>query len=290
MKPNPILLDSLRTSRFLSVRSQASMGMGERRSNSKGSGLEFAEHRPYRAGDDIRHLDPRLYARFGENYLRQYFVDRQLPVYVLLDGTTSMAASPEKYAIAAELAQTLAYVGLSSGDRVQMGIGTKGGLKWSPSVQGASRAQILFSWLEGIEPKGAEDFGGFIREATRNISKKSYVVIISDFWDEGVMAALGQLEERECDVFALQVCSPEEIDPSVISDGAIRFQDSESLEDLEIVLDSETVARYQDEVKNLQERYRERLIKAGGRFISTTTGLDVKSFFLHDLRVAGVIS
>ncbi len=80
----------------------ASLGIGERRSRAKGAGLEFADHRAYQPGDDIRHLDLQLHARLGEHYVRQYSVFRQLPVTVALlvvfcGGATFSAAGGIKY-------------------------------------------------------------------------------------------------------------------------------------------------------------------------------------------------
>ena len=65
---------------------KATVGIGERRSNAKGSGLEFLDYREYQPGDDLRHLDPHLFMRTGARYVRQYAVYQQLPITIIVDG------------------------------------------------------------------------------------------------------------------------------------------------------------------------------------------------------------
>jgi hypothetical protein len=80
MIPSPRLLTSLMRSRLLVRRARATIGVGERRSRSKGSGMEFIDYREYHPGDDVRHLDPHLYARTGGYFVRQHAVYQQLPI------------------------------------------------------------------------------------------------------------------------------------------------------------------------------------------------------------------
>ena len=61
MTPSPRLLQSLQRSRLLVRSAKATVGIGERRSNAKGSGMEFLDYREYQPGDDVRHLDPHLF-------------------------------------------------------------------------------------------------------------------------------------------------------------------------------------------------------------------------------------
>ena len=72
--------------------------------------MEFADHRRYQPGDDLRHLDTHLHRRTGEHYVRQYEVHRQLPVTIIIDGSASMNfGNPTKFAFACGLASALAF-------------------------------------------------------------------------------------------------------------------------------------------------------------------------------------
>src|SRR5207302_1394616 len=77
-------------SRLLVRSAKATVGIGERRSSAKGSGMEFLDYREYQPGDDVRHLDPHLFARTGTHYVRQYSVYQQLPIAIIVDGSASM--------------------------------------------------------------------------------------------------------------------------------------------------------------------------------------------------------
>lgn len=290
MRPSPLLLEQLSTARFVMNRAAPSVGIGERRSSSKGAGLEFAEHRPYRSGDDVRHLDPRVMARLGESYIRQYFVDRQLPVYVLLDGTRSMlAGSPRKFDSAAQIAQLMGFVGLAAGDRVQVGISGDGDFHWSQPIQGGARADLLFKWFDDITPGGRADFGRDIERAARDMGKAAFVIVVSDWWDEGVMRALDHLDAQGHEVVGVQVAAPDEIDPAAIGNGSVLLIDDETGDEVETVLDEAVVAQYRSTLEEFQRRLRQRLVSRGGQFFALSSAADITRFFLRDLRAAGVM-
>src|SRR5260370_37632622 len=90
MIPAAGLMTALMRSRLAARHAHATIGIGERRSRAKGSGMEFIDHREYQPGDDVRHLDPHLYARTGGYFVRQYAVNRQRPIAILGDGRASM--------------------------------------------------------------------------------------------------------------------------------------------------------------------------------------------------------
>ncbi|WP_284387955.1 DUF58 domain-containing protein [Devosia yakushimensis] len=272
------------------TRAAPSAGIGERRSLSKGAGIEFAEHRPYRQGDDVRHLDPRVLARLGESYVRQYFVDRQLPVYILLDGSKSMlAGSPQKYATATQIAQLMGFVGLAAGDRVRIGFSGASGFKWSQPMQGPARAEQLFAWFNDLAPGGRADFGGAIERAARDMGKAAYVVVLSDWWDETIAHALDRLEGNGHEVIGVQVAAPEEIAPNALGTGSVMMIDDETGDELETTLDETVLADYRNALAAFQAQLRQRLVSRGGRFFALSSTADITRFFLRDLRAAGVL-
>src|SRR6188768_2056273 len=88
---------------------------GERRSRKKGSGVEFADHRNYVAGDDIRYLDWGVYQRFGKLLLRLFEEEEDLSLYFLVDTSASMGMyGAAKLNQAAQVTAALCYLGLSS--------------------------------------------------------------------------------------------------------------------------------------------------------------------------------
>src|SRR6185295_16785007 len=91
----------------------------ERRSKKKGSGVEFADHRDYVAGDDFRTIDWNVYQRFGRLLVRLYEEEEDLSIYLIVDCSSSMAfGGGRKFDQARRLCAALAYVGLANLDRV----------------------------------------------------------------------------------------------------------------------------------------------------------------------------
>lgn len=285
------LLEQLSTSRLLVSQAMPSVGVGERRSASKGVGLEFAEHRPYRTGDDVRHIDPRVLARLGESYVRQYFVDRQMPVFVLLDASASMlAGKPSKFDVAAQLAQIMGFVGLAAGDRVRLGIAAGGTFTWGSAIQGASRADRLFAAVDGVEPAGSLDFGDAIERAARDMGKGGYVVLVGDFWDDHIDDALDLLQDRGHEIVAIQVVAPEELDPGALGNGTLVMVDDETGDEIEVAVDEDVMTSYREELAAFQAKLRRHLVSRGGRFFQVSTAANVERFVLHELRTAGVFA
>src|SRR5258706_14510119 len=98
MIPPAGLMTALMRSRLAARHAHATIGIGERRSRAKGSGMEFVDHREYQPGDDVRHLDPHLYARTGGYFVPQNSVPRQLASTIILDGSAPMHfGTPPKF-------------------------------------------------------------------------------------------------------------------------------------------------------------------------------------------------
>ena len=102
-------------------RMQSGRTRAERRSKKTGSGIEFADHRQYSPGDDLRYLDWHVYQRHGRLLLRLFEEEEDLSIYILVDGSRSMSfGKPKKLFYAKRLAAALAYIALASLDRVSV--------------------------------------------------------------------------------------------------------------------------------------------------------------------------
>src|SRR5205085_3013375 len=92
----------------VSKRALAGQNRADRLSPKRGRGLEFADHRPYAAGDDYRHIDWKAYQRLNRLLLRLFDEERDLSIYLLLDVSRSMA-EPAKFDMARRIAAGLCY-------------------------------------------------------------------------------------------------------------------------------------------------------------------------------------
>ena len=291
MKPPSELLERLSTARFLIQSAEPGLGVGERRSREKGAGIEFADFRPYQQGDDIKHLDQRLLARAGGNYVRQYIVERQLTVTILLDASASMAhGSPGKFAFASMLAQLLGFVGLAGGDQVQLEAFAGGKLRWSPPLRGTSRFYRLTAWLEDVEPAGSNSLRSALHAVRNALRPAGLLIVISDWWIEDFTRELKALRADRHEVLALHIVSPEESDPELLGSGVSVVVDAETGEEIEVTLDAGTLDRYRAAFAERTEELRSSFARRQCRYIMTRTDIDLRRFVLRELRAAGVIS
>lgn len=288
MRPSPVLLQKLARSRLVARGVVASVGVGERRSRAKGAGLEFTDHRAYRPGDDPRHLDPHLFARLGEPFVRQYEVHRQLPVTVLVDASASMGhGQPRKLDVAKALAATLGFVGLAGGDLVQAAVHADGRLRWSGRMQGAQRVDALTAFLDTAFAC-AGSFAGALRALRSQLGAKGLVFVIGDWWLDDPETELACMAGSGHELVAVQVLSPDEIDPSRLGTGEFRLVDAETGHELEISLDPETLDRHRRLLQAWNERLSTALGRLGGRLLSVRTDTPLERIVMNDWRKTGV--
>ena len=101
----------------VSKRAFAGHNRADRLTPNRGRGLEFADHRPYTHGDDFRHIDWKAYKRLNRLLLRLFDEEHDLPIYLMLDVSRSMA-EPAKFDMARRLAAALCYIGLAHLDKL----------------------------------------------------------------------------------------------------------------------------------------------------------------------------
>jgi uncharacterized protein (DUF58 family) len=216
---------------------------GGRRSRRLGAGLEFADHRDYAAGDDLRYLDWNLYGRLGRLALRLFEEDQDLSIDLLVDASASMAmGAPPKLDLALQLGAALAYIGLSNLDRVAVtALGTEGtGL---PSARGKGRILPILRLFDQVQALGRRPLGVEVRGflARRSGRRRGLVVLISDFYDAaGARAALEVIRRHRLAAIAIQVSAPDELAPALRGDLTLR--DAETGETRELTVSPKVLA------------------------------------------------
>src|SRR6266513_2685470 len=241
----------------VSKRALAGQNRADRLSPKRGRGLEFADHRPYAAGDDYRHIDWKAYQRLNRLLLRLFDEERDLSIYLMLDVSRSMA-DPAKFDMARRIAAALCYVGLAHLDRLTIiPFGNDLGRESSPG-RGKGRIFRVFDALEQLEAAGPTDLRAACKAFASRPRQLGLVVLISDFLEPGSspsekdvsarpettgpQAGLKILRTIGHDVFAVQVTSEHDRDPGVF--GTVRFVDVETGEVREIEVTPRLASAY----------------------------------------------
>lgn len=196
--------------RLLSGRQRA-----ERKTRKTGSGIEFADHRQYSPGDDIRNVDWGVLARLNQTLIRLFEEDEDLPLRLVVDVSDSMLTkNAQKLIYAQKIAAALGYVGLASLDRV--GLITMSGKSHEtlPAIRGKSRIFRIFDFLRKAPLGGPTDIYGGCKRIAAQSSLPGVTVVISDFYDlQGAFDGLNLLRFRKHEVVAIQVVDPIEANP-----------------------------------------------------------------------------
>jgi uncharacterized protein (DUF58 family) len=187
---------------------------GRHRSPYTGPATEFADHRPYMAGDDLRSVDWKAYARSDHLLIRRYREERDLPLALIVDTSASMDyGTPAKHDWAGTAAAALGLLACDQGDRVRLVAGAAGLDAVSPELGGAAGAAKLVAHLAELSAQGASDLPGLCTALGRRIERRTLVVLLSDGLTDATAWArpLGALTARGHDVAVIQILDRSEV-------------------------------------------------------------------------------
>lgn len=232
---------------------------GRHRSPKKGNSVEFAEHRQYMPGDDLRTLDWKVLGRKDRLYIRQYEEETNLRTTILLDCSGSMAydgdaAAPvdgrrlSKFDYARYLTAGLTHLLTGQQDAVGLVTFDTKIRSYLPPRAAASQTRHILETLEKSKAKGETDPAPVFDMIAERIPERGLVIIVSDLFSDNVPAllkALHHFQARRHEIVVLHVMAEEEI--SFSFDGNIRFENLEGHQ--ELLLDAKSIrASYLDQV------------------------------------------
>jgi uncharacterized protein (DUF58 family) len=230
----------------------------DRRSKKKGSGVEFADHRDYAAGDDFRSVDWNAYQRFGRLLVRLYEEEEDLSIYFIVDASSSMSfGDGRKFDQARRLAAALAYVGLANLDRVTIVSATDEVVARMPTTRGKGRIFKVFEFLSELTPGGATDLGDAMKTFVAQHKRRGLAVLVSDLYDPaGFERGINTLRFNRFEPFVLHVVDQHEARPELKGD--VRLYDCETGEEREVTVTDallDDMARAFDEYQKSIERF-----------------------------------
>jgi uncharacterized protein (DUF58 family) len=183
----------------------------------RGYSVEFAEHREYAPGDEIRRIDWKAFGKFDRYFVKEYEEETNLRAYLLLDASASMDYGSEgirKFDYGCYLAVSLAYLMLRQGDDV--GLITFGAQidRYIPPRSGLKHMQALTNLLEATQPQGETRLDQVLREIAGKIKKRGMIIVMSDLFDapEKVLRALQYFRHRRNEVIVFHLLDKNELE------------------------------------------------------------------------------
>lgn len=262
---------------------------GERRSKKKGQSVEFADHRNYVVGDDLRFLDWNLFARLDRLFLRLFMEEEDLHIYILVDHSLSMDfGNPTKLQYAKQIAAALGFVGLVNMDRVAVSAFSSNVTRSVSSLRGKRMLWRLVDFLQNVDAEGAGDLRQSMKTFTLTCPGKGVVVLLSDFMDKGgYEEALRYLIARQLDVYVIQILSKEELHPELMGD--LKLVDIEDDDFAEITVNAPLIKKYKENLAVYQQTLRDYCAQRGIAFLFTNNEIPFDEVILKYLRQRGLV-
>src|SRR2546423_5705913 len=195
---------------------------GMHRSPYQGISVEFAQHRPYVQGNDIRHIDWKVFGRSDKIYLKQYLEETNLHLICIVDASESMGygtvsgdgATWTKYDHATAIAASLSYMAIQQQDSVGLAIFDQALSRYFKPSNSPGQWKIVVNELQLVPRWNKTNTGKILDQIAEKLTHRSLIVLISDFFDdlESIQQGLRHLRYKKHEIMAFQILDPTEIE------------------------------------------------------------------------------
>ena len=234
---------------------------GLHRSPFHGYSAEFSQYRPYRAGDDLKYVDWKLYARTDRFYTKQFRETTNLIALLAVDASASMgyagANGVSKVTCARLLAAAFAHLLAGQGDGIGLAVYDKSVRHFMPSRTGRSHVRSLLVALSRTEAGGSTAAAGALKRAAELLKRRGLILLFSDLYDdeEAVERELRRAVRMGHEMAVFHVLTPEEMTLGLT--GEVEVEDLESRQTI-VTRVSDVRAQYQQRFGEFLERWRTR--------------------------------
>lgn len=254
--------------------------VGEHRSPFHGFAIEFAQHREYAPGDDMRHLDWKVLGRSDRYYIKQYEQDTNFVAHLLVDGSASMnygSGKLTKLQYAKIMAACLAHVILLQRDAVALALMDTQVKEYLPRTDNLERINHIMDRLVAFQATGETRLGVALEQVAREARRRGISILISDFFDdeEGLAKGLERLTFSGNEVIVFHTLDPYEL--SFPFEGTWRFKDLEGSSELKTSPDDirktylKNFEEFRGRVRRICEKYQAHYVLADtGKNIAET--------------------
>ena len=246
---------------------------GMHRSAYHGYSVEFAEHRQYVAGDDIRHIDWRLFGRADRFYIKQYEEETNLRCNILVDVSRSMdygEGDQNKFEYACSIAATLAYLLVRQRDAVGLVTFDHKIRDRLPSATGQVQLSNFISILEASRPDGITDVKVLFHRLAEELRRRSMVVLISDLLTDidDVILGIEHIGLARHELIVMHLLHDDEWNFPFVEN--VFFEGLE--ESAELLTDPQTLREsYLEAVKRFSERVKSACLDHGVDYVVVNT-------------------
>ncbi|WFB34644.1 DUF58 domain-containing protein [Kiritimatiellota bacterium B12222] len=271
---------------FLSREQMVGTLTGRHRSPNKGYSSEFAQHRPYVRGDDLRQLDWRAYARNDRYYVKEFMEETNLRATILLDASGSMDYTGDqacevdgkrlsKFQFAQRMSAMLAYLFLGQQDGVSLVSFDSKVRKYLPARSQGKQLRRILSHIHELTPGGETEISEIFHEVAERIPPRGLVIVISDLFDDPdeMVKALHHFRYRNHELVIFHVMAEEEI--SFPLSGFLRFEDLEGISS-ELPIDPNSLrVQYIEQVKKFVTQLEKDCGKMKAEYVPVNTKEDI---------------
>lgn len=258
-----------------------------------GFSVEFAEHRQYMPGDDLKHLDWKVYARTDKYFIKQYEEETNLKAYILLDISKSMDFSYSKMNKSSGLksvfkkskksqdnitkleygsyvAASLAYLMMLQRDAVSLTTYDTKIRKFIPAKSTKANLKLILKELTDIKSSEATGTADCLNVIADKIKRRGIIIIISDLFDnqEEVMKSLRHFRYDKNEVILFQILDPVEM--SFLDSTPVRLIDSETKEEI-FSQPLDVKKEYSEIMNNFIQKYKSECMKNNIDYVLLTT-------------------
>ncbi len=252
-----------------------------------GFSVEFAEHRQYMPGDEIKHLDWKIYGKTDRYYIKQFEEETNLKAYIIVDASKSMAFSSEgrisKLEYASYITAALSHLMIQQRDAVGLTIYDEKIRTHLPPHATKSYLREILKQLENLEPGNKTGTANSLHEIAERIKRRGLAIILSDLFDQQdeVMTALRHFRHKKNEVIVMQILDPLERSFAFGRDAV--FKDLETSEEL-TTQPWHIQKAYQESIKSFLQSYKRSCRENAIDYVllDTSTPFDVALFeYLH---------
>ncbi|MBO5238880.1 MAG: DUF58 domain-containing protein [Lachnospiraceae bacterium] len=272
----------------IAMNTRMTHGMGGgRKSNAKGTSVEFSDYREYIPGDDIRRIDWGAYGRLDKLYIKRFMEEKEGIFQIFIDTSTSMDfGEPKKSRTALQLAGALAYLVLNNLDRVYISEMQENSLTQGKGRAGKQAFQQIMRELERISFDGKTNLNKAIM--SRQFQGSGVSIVISDFFDErGIEEAVKYLHYKKQQIILIQVLARQEVD--IEGEGMVNLLDMETGEEVRLTLNRAAIEQYKQALSGMQERLQALARKYEMSYIQMIADEPLEKFLFDHVCNQGII-